>query len=248
VGVRQIFGDYTVGAAYRGVRGYNGLSWYCGLPHSEHGYCEGGREQGLPYDPVLATDEGRTWYDALDLTAEKPFTAASPWGVTVTYTLASAYRKGADFFTLDFPGTAPAEWPKVKQAIERHRVVASGIVGLPFGVRASTLVQLGSGVPFDRRDETIGWGPRRVRVDFASQDAPNFRQVDLRLQKDFMMPGRGKVGVVAEAINAFNHDNFRCFEEFAAFGGGAPNERFGKPQPWCADPGRRAQFGLNFGF
>jgi hypothetical protein len=248
LGVRQVVGDYNVGATYRGVRGYNTLSWYCGLAHSEHGYCEGGREQGLPYDPILATDEGRTWYDALDLTAEKPFAADSPWGVSVTYTLASAHRKGMDFFTLDFPGVAPADWPKVRQSIERHRVVASGIVGLPYGFRASTLVQLGSGAPFARRDETNGWGPRRVQVDFASQDPPTFRQIDLRVQKDFMVPGSGKVGLVAEAINVFNHDNFRCYEELAVFGDGTRNERFGKPQPWCADPGRRLQFGLNFGF
>lgn len=249
LGMRQMVGGMLAGVTYRGVRGYNLLSWYCGAPHPEHGYCAGGRERlGLPYDPILSTDEGRTWYDAFDLTLEKPYTAASRWGFTVAYTYADAQRKGQDFFTLDHPDADPAAWPVVDQNIEKHHVTASAIVGLPGGIRASTLIQLGSGVPYNRIDETIGWGPARARIDWASQDTPSFRQVDVRLQKDVSIPGRGRVGLIAEAVNVFNHDNFRGYEGLAVFGGGAPNTNFGKPQVWTADTGRRVQFGLDFGF
>jgi hypothetical protein len=248
VGVRQTISDFVAGAAYRGVRGYNLTSWYCAKAHSEHGYCEGTREApySLPYNLLISTDEGRSWYDALDLTFERPFTEQSRWGFTLVYTFADAEKKGADFFTLDFPDVRPEDWPAIPSPVEKHRIVASGIVALPYAFRVSTVAQWGSAVPFSRRDETVGWGPRRVAVDWYSEDAPNYRQVDVRLQKDFML-AQGRIGLMAELINAFDHDNFRGFEEFSNWGGGAVNDNFGKPQTWTADQGRRLQLGLNFG-
>lgn len=246
-GVRQGISNLLASAAYRGVRGYNLMSWYCGRPHTEHGYCEGGRQAGLPYDPVLSTDEGRSWYDALDLTLQKPFSEAAPWGVTIAYTFADAERKGWDFFTIDFPNIAPENWPVVNGSVEKHHVTASGLIRLPHDFRFGALAQWGSGTPFSRRDETIGWGPARVRIDWFSEDPPDFKQVDLRLEKS-VATGRGRIGAVAEIINAFDHKNFRGFEEFAMFGGGAVNGNFAKPQPWTADTGRRFQLGLNFDF
>jgi carboxypeptidase family protein/TonB-dependent receptor-like protein len=246
LGIRQMIGPVVAGAAYRGVRGYNLLSWYCGIPHPEHGYCDGGAPLGLPYSPVLSSDEGRTWYDAFDLTLEKAYTNESRWGVTVTYTMANGDRKGFDFFTIDFPGVNPKDWPVIPSNVEKQRLTASAVVGLPADIRLSSIVQVSSGIPYSSRDERIGWGPRRVRVDWFSQDPPNFRQVDVRVEKRLPSPGAGTIGVMLEAINVFNHDNFRGYEEFAYFGSANPNYR--NPQPWTADPGRRLQLGLNFGF
>jgi hypothetical protein len=249
LGVRQAVSGLQLGAAYRGVRGYNLLSWYCGAPHPEHGFCSGGREVlGLPYDPILSANEGRSWYDALDLTLEKPFTVDSRWGFTVAYTLADARRRGQEFFTLEYPNVDPEDWPTEDQNLEKHRVIASGIVGLPWDVRASTLIQWGTGIPYDRIDETIGFGPARAVRDFASQNAPNFSQVDARLEKAVVLPGRGEVGVTFEVINLFDHENFREFQQLAVFPGGEPNAQFRRPQPGSADTGRRLQFGLSVGF
>jgi hypothetical protein len=62
------------------------------------------------------------------------------------------------------------------------------------------------------------------------------------------LPGRARVGVIAELINAFDHENFRGYEELAAFGGGAVNPNFAKPQTWTADTGRRLQLGISMGY
>jgi hypothetical protein len=257
LGIRQavpMLQNVTVGAAYRGVRGYDILSWYCATPHSLHGYCEGLGEQGNARfnGLVLSTNEGRTWYDAFDLTAEKPMTANSRWSATFAYTYATGKRKGADFFTLDYPGVAPANWPTEKMNIERHRISASGIVGLPWGFQVSTLAQWGSGVPYNRNDEVAGWGPARVRTSYASEDPPDFKQVDLRLQKDFTLPVEGigirRFGLVFEVVNVFDAENFRDFEQlYRGENATTPNAVFGRPNVNTADPGRRLQIGINFG-
>lgn len=253
LGIKQTVGSMVLGAAYRGVRGYNIFSWYCATPHPEHGYCGGsGNLQGLSqnYGVILGTDEGRTWYDALDLTAEKPYSQQSRWGFTLSYTMADAQRKGMDFFTLDFPMTAPENWPTVDQPVEKHRLVASGIVGLPFDVRLSTLIQLGSGVRYNIRDEVNGWGPRRVQVGWAEGEGDTFRQVDLRVEKGLRPRpgGPARVGLVLEVVNVFNADNFREYEGLYRFDNGQTNASFGNALWWTADPGRRIQLGVNFGF
>jgi hypothetical protein len=50
-----------------------------------------------------------------------------------------------------------------------------------------------------------------------------------------------------EAINVFNHDNYREYEELAIGGDGQPTDFFGRHKWWTADPGRRLQVGVNFG-
>jgi hypothetical protein len=129
---------------------------------------------------------------------------------------------------------------------ERHRVTASAIVGLPWDFRLSGLGQWNSGFRFSRRDETIGWGPARVRVDFFSEEGEDFKQLDLRLEKSIGVPGQGNVGLLVEVINVFNTANYRGYDELSNGSGGAPNNHFGQPWFGTADPGRRLQIGLNF--
>jgi Carboxypeptidase regulatory-like domain/TonB dependent receptor/TonB-dependent Receptor Plug Domain len=245
LGIRQGIAGMMFGAAYRGVRGENLTSWYCAKAHSVHGFCEGTHELGSRYKVLLSTDQGTSSYDALDLTADKPFTEDSRWGFTLAYTLAASERKGWDFFSWDF-GDDPNEWESVDAGAEKHRVVASAIVGLPYDFRLSTLAQWGSGVPFSRKDESAGWGPARVQVDWYSEDSPDFKQVDLRLQKDFLLPNQSRVGLVIEGINIFDTANYRSYQEIAAFQDRA-NDDFGKPNLDQADLGRRLQLGLNVG-
>ncbi|HSK19142.1 MAG TPA: TonB-dependent receptor [Longimicrobiales bacterium] len=250
-GLRQTVSNVVLGAAYRGVRTSNITSWYCARAHSVHGFCEGTQELGSRYKVLLSTDEGESTYDAMDLTAEKVFTEASRWGFSLAYTFAQGKRKGWDFFSFDFLDD-PSQWPEVNSPIEKHRIVASGIVGLPYDFRLSTLAQWGSGVPFSRKDELNEWGPRRAVIDWYSQDPDDFRQVDLRLQKSFNLPGQGQIGLIAEAINVFDHANYRTYRDLYRVynpddpANGRLIENFGTPDLGSADPGRRFQLGLDF--
>ena len=247
VGLRQAVGPVMLGGTYRGVRGSNLTSWYCLHMHSVHGFCEGSQELGSRYKVLVSTDEGESKYDAFDITLDKPYSSTSRWGVTFAYTNAKAERKGFDFFSFELGEDDPRNWVFVNSPVEKHHVTASAIVGLPFDIRGSTIVEWGSGVPFTQRDEINGWGPARAIINWYSQDPPDFRQVDFRLEKDVNLPGRGHVGVIFELLNAFNYDNFRNYEEMYRFEGGSLNASFGNPQLWSALPGRRFQVGLNFG-
>jgi hypothetical protein len=69
--------------------------------------------------------------------------------------------------------------------------------------------------------------------------------MDLRLEKDFKI-GPGELGLIAEAFNIFDYENYGCFEGFTG-GPGNPNPRFGEPN-CLVEPGRRLQFGVRYGF
>jgi hypothetical protein len=109
----------------------------------------------------------------------------------------------------------------VNSPIEKHRMVASGIVGLPYDFRLSTLAQWGSGVPFSRIDETAGGARPRRTSWYSRRTGDRFRQVDLRLQKSFNLPRPGAGRAVAEAINVFDHANYRNYQQFERWGDGA---------------------------
>lgn len=84
---------------------------------------------------VLISDpEGmKAWYDALYIQAERPYSVGGgKWGVALAYTLGSAEENGSGgTFSLDFPRVR--DYPRTPTGSdERHRLVMTGIVGLPF--------------------------------------------------------------------------------------------------------------------
>jgi carboxypeptidase family protein/TonB-dependent receptor-like protein len=243
VGVRQALGPVGVSASYAAMRRPDGT---CCLSL-------GG------YQNVLLSDATKKfWYDAFLLSIDKPYTASSHWGATVAYTYAESDQTGNDTFSLDCLASECLrrieDYPRHPTPNdERNRLVFSGILGLPWEIRFSTLITLGSGLPYNLFDATNGFGPNefRVRLNEGSQDgsfpfdAP-YQSIDLRLQKDFLIANLVNVGLIGEVFNATNHTNFGCFEGFIP----PPpevNARLGQGN-CVTTPGRRFQFGLNVSF
>jgi hypothetical protein len=198
---------------------------------------------------IISDPEGkRYWYEGIYLTLDRPYTGR--WGVRLAWTHAKAEQDGNDLFSLDFPSAA--EYPRHEvPGSERDRIVATGIFGLPWDVRFSTNISLGTGGATNVLDFSEGFDlPARQRTrpyedsirppqtwGFAS------RSVDFRLQKDFDIGGTS-VALVGEIFNAFNWTNFGCPNNFI---GPEGNPTFGDPT--CVTTlGRREQVGIKFNF
>jgi hypothetical protein len=254
VGIHQRLGPYLFGLSYNNVRGYNGLIWFpAATPDATPD--RPGRFDHLIRAPgfgniLYSSYSRRTWYDAIFVTAERPFTVESNWGFTIAYTLAKSRQLGNEnkiegtAFGFDF--FAPDNLRKVRgDNDERHRVTASAIVGLPLDVRFSTFLTLGSGVPFtifdfSREAASIRWNggdPPRRRNIFGNWA---YESLDLRLSKDFPITGGVRAGIQAEVFNVTNFKNYCGFEGFyLATNLGQPN---------CQYNTRRAQLGANVNF
>ena len=241
VGVRQAFGPVATSVSYAVMRGDNGFTFEFARDANDN------RIITPAYQNILVSEASkRFWYDAVYVTIDKPYTAASKWGVGLAYTYGKSDQTGNDLFSLDFPHANAPRHPTPND--ERHRIVFSGIVGLPFDVRASALITLGSGLPYTILDASLGFDRPQFRLLLNEGRQPGtfpYQSWDLRLQKDIPI-GRVRVGLVAEGFNLTNHNNYGDFDGFIAK---LPeiNTTFGKPRKLVTD-GRRAQFGINVGF
>jgi hypothetical protein len=260
LGVRQQLGNWLGSLAYAGVRSYNNMLWFFGdLPPGTQFNDRFGNNVGVPgYARIFtASTAGRRWYDAIYLTMDRPMTASGNWGVNLAYTYAEADRTGTDnpgegvaFGAFDYlDPDSLYRFPDSND--ERHRLVVSGTYRLPFDFQISSLLTLGSGVPFTIFDDstapfTVRWNEGRPpQDDFVVPDTWAYRSMDLRLE--WTAPTFRDVGItlIGEAFNVFDHDNGGCFESFKPR---LPNvnQRFGEPN--CEFNTRRFQYGARVSF
>jgi outer membrane receptor protein involved in Fe transport len=254
VGVNQRLGSYLFGLSYNNVRGYNGLIWFPAAPLDigpERPDRFGHLFRAPGFGTILySSDDRRTWYKAWFVTVERPFTASSRWGFTFAYTYAEAEQLGNENkvegteFGFDFFN--PNNLRKVRgDNDERHHVSASAIYLLPWDIRFSALLTLGSGVPytifdFSHEAASIRWNagnPPRRRNIFGYWA---YESLDLRLDKDFLITGGVRLGVTGQVFNVTNFKNYCGFEGFYL------SADLGKPN--CQYNTRRAQVGVNIGF
>jgi len=248
-GVRQRFGDWNTSLTVSEELGHDEIGYFPAnrsVARNAAGFLDFIPVPG--FGNVIASSNDRaTRYMAVYLTAEKPYTEESRWGTTFAYTYARSKQRGFDF-NFDFPNIAKAAF--VPNAADlRHQLVVSGIVGLPWGLKASTLVTWNSGAPFNVVDASRGFGDtgngNAIRIgDFAHSKA--FSQVDVRLAKDFEVVPHQKLEVAVQVFNLFNHANLGCNDGFKP---PLPdvNSNFGNPS-CVVGPPRTVQLEANYRF
>jgi hypothetical protein len=249
-GFRQQLGPVAASISYAGVRSRNGYTWIFGNRNPDGSCC-----QSLAPDfgnVLLSAASKRAWYDALFLQVDKPYTGSSKWGATLAYTYGHATANGGDFFSLDY--LTPADYPRHRAPQdERHRIVLSGIVGLPWDVRVSTLLTLGTGVGFTITDAFNGFGFNDFKVKLYEGTPTGggtfpFQTWDVSLQKDFYVTQTARLGARVGLFNVTNHNNYGCYDGFIAPNTDpAPNANFGTPGCLITQP-RRLQVGVAVGF
>jgi len=246
-GVRQIVGPVNVSLTFTHIRGENGLGFY---PANRD---KTGNRDFLPVpgnfgNVLISADDIQTRFTGFYLTAEKPYTEASGWGATATYTLGWSKIRG-DTFNFDFPTIKDTPLTPNPDNDERHRLVLSGLVALPEGFKASTLVVLGTGTPYNIGDSSAGFGADTVFRRGAGRPDGfiQYKQVDLRLTKELEVAKGHRAAVFVEAFNVFNWYNYGGYDGFKPPTTGDPNPNFGKPSVLIG-PTRSFQLGLTYGF
>jgi hypothetical protein len=251
LGLRHSFGTVNYSLTYTSSTSHDNLTWTFGNRNAQH--------QAIPipgYSNVLINANTQTWYDAIYLVVDRPYTESSGWGVGLNYTFANAKQTGDGMFSLN-QGEGDPMVKHRSPSDERHRVVANGIVKLPWGFRLSGLLTLGSGTPYTGYNASGGWGPGHgffayneynpIKYTFILPSAWAYRSLDLKLQKDFAI-GKSRLGLLVEGINVMNYHNWT----YDTWTGGLTlpppevNAKFGSPNGVML--GRRLQFGVTYKF
>ncbi|MGH7547879.1 MAG: hypothetical protein ACREMM_06880 [Gemmatimonadales bacterium] len=197
---------------------------------------------------LVATNAGKTRYNALQVKLDRPFRHSIggrwSWGAGLAYTYAKRETEG---YNDDFSFPNPVDYPRQVRNDERHRVVANWIVDVPFayGIQFGGLVTVGSGVKLDvgdRFNNELDATQRRFVP--GGLETPTFKNVDLRLRKDFPPFGRTTLALTVDLFNALNWQNLGCYDHRNAPVG---DPIFDKAECTISDP-RRLQVGTEVSF
>ena len=221
LGVRQLMGQFAAAVTYASQRGTDQFSWNV----AAGGLNTNGTCCNFPFpwaahgisSVIYSTSDGKTWYDAVSLQLDRPYSRPSldqfGWGAGFTYTYATRYLEGQDALgnTFAFPQSAVIK--KHAANDEKHRIVANWITDVPnlFGIQWSGLVTLGGKQRIDVGCQTgcsiFERGGFTIPGTFPYQD------VDMRLRKDFPNFGRTTTafGLTLDVFNTFNHANLGCY-------------------------------------
>lgn len=239
IGVRQQFGSILTSLSYANIQSENGFTFLWGA-----GFC-------CPqFDPaysnvLVSNDDVKTWYDAVYITVDRPFTDQSNYGFNVAYTWSDAEQIGGDLFSLD--RRQPADYGRYgTPGTADHRVVANGIVGIPWAMRLGALIQYSSGDKFRFHDFPNGFCGDNNCYRAGTGEGPSWTTVDLRLEKDFTFGGAYRVGFTLEGFNIFNEERYATFVDFNGPPPGNPD--LGRPTSLVGNSQRRYQFGIRVGF
>ena len=242
VGYRQAFGSWLASGTFSWVRSYRGWTYL-----SASGLCCSAIVPG--YGNVIISDpQGKSYkYNGVQLSLDRPYNDATHWGVHFAYSHNDAKQTGNDEFSLDFPSAAQYGFHAVP-GTQKNLFVGTGIVGLPYGIRLSTIITYGSGEQTTLLNFTQGFSLQN-RIDSCAYCAVltppgGFRNVDIRGEYNFPSYRTATIGLIAEMFNVTNHANYGCLNNFEGPGG---NPSLG--QAGCVVTlGRREQVGLRVNF
>ena len=260
LGVRQIVKDWVVTATYAGVRGLDlvTLNW-ANFGLKPDGSCCNSFDLA-PHgfsNFIYSTNEGKTWYDALELQVERPYMRAANrsigWGYGLAYTYAQRSVQGMDNLgdLFEFPNAAGI--PKHPSTAgnnalsgdEKHRIVTNGIVDIPYawGIQLSGVLTLGGKYRQDIGCPGRFCGAGYQRGGFTVPGTFPYQNLNVRVRKDFLNFGRAKAfGVTADVFNALNHNNLGCYDT-----GDPKGKTFGHANCLVTDA-RRLQLGAQYDF
>lgn len=257
LGVRQKIGSSWVasvtGSYIRGKHGYTHL-FATRRDGGQGDCCDTAVANSFGYANVLiGTDSLDTRYKALYATLDRAYTAASGWGLNIAYTLQKAEKNGNDLFSLDKP--TPDDYGyRNNPGIERHSLVISGLVDLPWGIKFSTLTKLGSGQAFsveDRNTEPyFDINTLNVTSAFPKKNCLGLFarcEVDVTAEKEFRLFGTHTASFAIDVFNLFNNKNYASFNGFKCCDIDPDVFSFGKPNSLLTLP-RRVQFRAAYRF
>jgi hypothetical protein len=251
-GVRQQVGPVNATVSVTHIRSENGLGFY---PINRAAEPDAMNNRAFLESPVgyanvlVSADDRQSRYTSVQVAAEKPLnydlsSGGIRWGATLAYTLGWAKDRGQDF-NFDFPTIEDSPLEST-DTDERHRLVMGGIVGLPLDFTVSTLITLGTGLPYTLFDNSSGVFEFR-RNQGRDDDFLEFRQVDLRLAKDFGLFEGHRLGAYVECFNVFDSWNFGDYDGAIPAPDAEPNVNFGRPRRLVGIP-RSFQLGMAYTF
>lgn len=227
LGFRTKIGEWNASAAIANVHSKDGFVFTLGNRYPNGNFWDApswnANDVAQPWEhsppgfgSLILGDNGiETKTTQLLLSAEKPYSRESGWGLTAAYTFSrSKGNRGADEHYA-FDGETIEQYPFIYlAAVPKHRLVLTGVYDLPWDITLSAKATLASPPPLN---SIVGWWeygatprPPLIVSTYPTQSLGT-KQLDLTASKDFKLPANMTFQLRADAINVLNSDNFSSY-------------------------------------
>ena len=255
IGLRSAWdGGWQTSVAYSYIESKDGFAWLLGNRLAGGNFFAPGSSWGAPFgSPIpgygallLGVSGLETRGSSIYVTAEKPYSKASGWGVTATYTWTNVKenRQFNEHYSLDYPNLAGYGWKRTS-GVPKNRFVGTGIYDLPWwGIETSGKLTYSSKQP--KYGTNCLGGFNACVFDQIVTEA--YRQVDLAVQKEFALGWHGsKLRIRADVLNVFNWYNWDGYDTWWG-APGDPNLNLGHPDGSLIGPTRTFKLSVGFTF
>ncbi|TMN18155.1 TonB-dependent receptor [Pseudoxanthomonas sp. X-1] len=211
---------WNTSVAIAHVRSYDGLLFTGGNRYPDGSFHGDGAQwanyagnEPIPgYGNLILVDNGiDTKLNQLLLSADKPYSEESPWGVTIAYTFSDAKENRlssadtGEHYLFDLPNLDGQ--PFLRSAgVPRQRLVVTGMTGF-WGINLSSKLTLATPEPLAAVDCRAGTGDCRF-ASYTPDHTLGFKQLDLALEKVFDTGTDIKMRIRGDVFNVFNWKNF----------------------------------------
>ena len=233
LGMRNTFGlwghDWSTSASVAHIESHDGIVFTLGNRWPDGSFRNpavpgatwGSQPWGFPipgYGTLIIADNGvETRLNQFLFSAEKTWSAESPWGMTIAYTYSDAsenrFNAAAvdEHYLFDYPNLDGQPF-QTSVGIPKHRLVMTGIADL-VGVNFSGKLTLASPNPKDSVNchDTTSFD-NCFFDSFIPDGTIGFKQLDLAARKEWAMGDKVSFWVRVDALNVFNWNNWTDYD------------------------------------
>ncbi|MBD8872684.1 TonB-dependent receptor [Rhodanobacter sp. DHB23] len=237
LGMRNKLGDWNITTTFQRINQYDTVVGWLGNRYPNGQFYQNGTQWGSPGVPgiggLILWDNGGTTYNSSFLvSAEKPYTDESGWGMTIAYTYTHAtenhpYQDPSYAFDLPRPYLYPFTTSSVAP---KHRLVVSGTYKGPWDIMLGAKLILSTPIPSNTICGVADYGTDECGAQMVDGQWANawpvtgvpsggghflfggpifgYREVDLQATKNVDLGHGFTLQVRADALNVFNFHNY----------------------------------------
>jgi hypothetical protein len=226
LGMRNQIGEWNTDVTIARVNSYNGLVYQLGNRYPNGSFWENGSQpwtQSIPGwgNLIIANNGAETKNTQLLISAEKPYTPESHWGMTIAYTYSHALQNNDSQDVTDqyaFDEETIHDYPFIGSAVARHRLVMTGSLDGPWGLLFGSKLVLATPIPglglacFNDTSTPSGCLPYSATPPgshfLIGGPIFGYREIDFQVTKNFKIYGNFNGYVRLDLLNAFNWNNY----------------------------------------
>jgi outer membrane receptor protein involved in Fe transport len=226
LGMRNKVGDWNTDVTVQRVNSFNGLVYQLGNRYPNGAFWENGSQpwnDGIPGwgNLIIANNGAETKTTQLLISAEKPYTPESHWGVTIAYTYSHALQNNDSQDVTDqyaFDEETIGQYPFIGSAVARHRLVSTASLDGPWGLLFGAKLTLSTPIPglglacFNDTSTPSGCTPFTATPPgshfLIGGPIFGYRSIDFQVTKNFRIYDGFNGYVRFDLLNAFNWNNY----------------------------------------